>query len=73
MATGGHQPDHRNGGNAAAWKDPMMVTSVLDAPENPFALDVVIIPEAVGTAGRSCNTDDGCDPTCASSCTSSSC
>ncbi len=44
-----------------------------DANENPFALEVEIVPEAVGTAGRACTTNDGCDPSCASSCTSSSC
>lgn len=39
--------------------------------EDVFALDIHVLSDAsVGNAGRACNTDDGCDPTCASSCTS---
>jgi FxLD family lantipeptide len=44
-----------------------------DAADNPFALNVQIVAEAVGTSGRACTTNDGCAPSCASSCTSSSC
>lgn len=44
-----------------------------DASDNPFGLGVEIVPEVVGSAGRGCTTNDGCDPSCASSCTSSSC
>jgi FxLD family lantipeptide len=43
------------------------------APEDdgPFAVSVEVITEAPGaTAGRGCNTDDGCASTCASSCAS---
>jgi FxLD family lantipeptide len=46
---------------------------VLEATETEdvFALDVQIVTDAsVGDAGRGCDTNDGCDPTCASSCTS---
>lgn len=46
--------------------------TVGEVNENPFALEVEIVPEAVGTATR-CSTNDGCAPSCASSCTSSSC
>lgn len=51
----------------------MNEVSVFDVAEDPFALEVEIVPEVVGQAGRACDTSDGCDPTCASSCTSSSC
>lgn len=44
-----------------------------EAPGNPFALDVQIVPEPVGVSSRACTTNDGCAPSCASSCTSSSC
>ncbi|MDA0564874.1 FxLD family lanthipeptide [Streptomonospora sp. S1-112] len=51
----------------------MNESAVLDVAENPFALDVQIVPEAVGTSPTACTTNDGCAPSCASSCTSSSC
>ena len=42
--------------------------------EDVFALDVQIVtetsPAVGGGAGRACTTNDGCDPTCASSCVS---
>lgn len=48
-------------------------TAVVEATVNPFALEVEIVPEEVGPAGRACITDDGCRPSCASVCTSSTC
>jgi FxLD family lantipeptide len=46
---------------------------ILEANEvkDVFALDVQILTDgSVGDAGRGCDTNDGCAPTCASSCTS---
>jgi FxLD family lantipeptide len=48
-------------------------TTSVDHAVNPFDLEVEIVPEAVTSAGRACTTNDGCAPSCASSCTSSSC
>jgi FxLD family lantipeptide len=40
---------------------------------DPFDLGaVLVIDTAAASAPRRCNTDDGCTPTCASSCTSGS-
>jgi FxLD family lantipeptide len=40
---------------------------------DPFDLSaVLVIDTAAANAPRRCNTDDGCTPTCASSCTSGS-
>ena len=40
---------------------------------DPFDLGaVLVIDTAAANAPRRCNTDDGCTPTCASSCTSGS-
>jgi FxLD family lantipeptide len=51
----------------------MNESSVIDtATGGPFALDIEVVPEAVGPAGRACQTQDGCAPTCASSCASRS-
>lgn len=55
----------------------MSVPAILETPvtspaaEDPFALDVQVItdvPPGHPLAGCSGNTDDGCDPTCASAC-----
>jgi FxLD family lantipeptide len=41
--------------------------------DDPFDLGaVLIIDTAAASAPRRCDTDDGCTPTCASSCTSGS-
>ena len=42
-------------------------------PEDPFDLGaVLVIDTAAANAPRSCDTDDGCTPTCASSFTNGS-
>lgn len=39
--------------------------------ESPFVLDVRVVTDvSPGDAAAPCGTDDGCDPTCASSCVS---
>jgi FxLD family lantipeptide len=41
--------------------------------EDPFSLGaVLVIDTAAASTPRRCNTDDGCTPTCASSCASAS-
>jgi FxLD family lantipeptide len=41
--------------------------------DDPFDLGaVLVIDTAAASAPRRCDTDDGCTPTCASSCTSGS-
>ena len=41
--------------------------------DDPFDLGaVLVIDTAAANAPRRCDTDDGCTPTCASSCTSAS-
>jgi FxLD family lantipeptide len=41
--------------------------------DDPFDLGaVLVIDTAAASAPRRCNTDDGCTPTCASSCASAS-
>jgi FxLD family lantipeptide len=50
-----------------------ITTGLTAVPEedSPFAVTVEVVSEAPGaTAGRGCNTDDGCASTCASSCAS---
>jgi FxLD family lantipeptide len=43
----------------------------IDTDGNIFALDVQVITDVrSGPEARACTTDDGCDPTCASSCAS---
>jgi FxLD family lantipeptide len=45
----------------------------MSVTENPFSLDVQIITDIPpGHAQRACQTDDGCDPSCASACVSTS-
>ncbi|MQA93138.1 MAG: FxLD family lantipeptide [Streptosporangiales bacterium] len=50
-----------------------MLMNELNVIENPFALDVQIVLDAVDASSAACTTNDGCAPSCASSCTSSSC
>jgi FxLD family lantipeptide len=42
-----------------------------DVADDAFALDVVVVTDVrPGGVAAPCNTDDGCAPTCASSCVS---
>jgi FxLD family lantipeptide len=50
----------------------MNESAIIDVTASPFALDIEVVPEAVGWGGRACQTDDGCDPSCASACASRS-
>lgn len=38
--------------------------------EDVFALDVRVVVDISPDVAMACNTDDGCEPTCASACTS---
>ena len=41
-----------------------------DVPEDPFALDVSLVIDPSRALPAACSTNDGCAPTCASSCAS---
>ncbi|MDX3224727.1 FxLD family lantipeptide [Streptomyces sp. ME19-01-6] len=47
-----------------------MNTATTDENGDAFVLDVIVTTDVSGDA-IPCGTDDGCDPTCASSCNSS--
>jgi FxLD family lantipeptide len=50
---------------------PPTIQSHASLDHDPFDLDIRISTDAsVGDAGRGCDTSDGCEPTCASSCAS---
>ncbi|WP_189060248.1 FxLD family lanthipeptide [Longimycelium tulufanense] len=42
-----------------------------DTGNDVLALDLRVIADRPGDSGVPCDTNDGCDPTCASSCVSS--
>lgn len=48
----------------------MSVLTMPEVQEADFVLDVQITHDAAPTAPMACATDDGCAPTCASSCIS---
>jgi FxLD family lantipeptide len=48
-------------------------TPASNVEDDPFDLGAeLVIDTTAATTPRRCNTDDGCTPTCASSCTSGS-
>lgn len=48
-----------------------LVAPSMELVDEAFALDVEVITDgSVTAAGRACTTNDGCDPSCASSCVS---
>lgn len=51
----------------------MQMATSIATYDDPFDLGaVLVIDTAAASAPRRCDTDDGCSPTCASSCTSGS-
>jgi FxLD family lantipeptide len=51
----------------------MHTANAIGTRDDPFDLGaVLVIDTAAANAPRRCDTDDGCTPTCASSCTSGS-
>jgi FxLD family lantipeptide len=51
----------------------MQMATSIATYDDPFDLGaVLVIDTAAANAPRRCDTDDGCSPTCASSCTSGS-
>jgi FxLD family lantipeptide len=50
-----------------------IATTTPAEPDDVFDLDALLVVDtAAEPASRGCNTDDGCTPTCVSSCTSGS-